>query len=1553
MSAHRLKSATSGRVPYSLVAIVVLASMLLLGSYLSVVSVYQTSETSSDSPELTQQAVDQAEAEIEQAAHFDLMNATAQILASSQYGSGGSAPLDLLNASVNTLFKSSLISLGLNGAGLTIGTVTVNAVGWGINVTYAQGQVEDTVSSISLQSEPYNPGFPLASAVNTELPNALSATQDNVYPMTVGYVNLVANNAAGGSGESVTYSFTTTLQSEVGLLESQAAQFSDASYGSDGSFSRLVTYLSTTLGELRALAGYGSGGYPGPHADTTVSADTAPSVLTLSDFSDALNLSILLESLQYFRSFDSAAVGSVISGIPAGAYQTLLERYVYNGTIDTAALYLLLLNSSTTDGGSYGIGEIATGEGIAAAVDSFADRYKFDLLQQFWDTNVVDPTLTEPVVDWGLFDSQSDSYYENMLNQWISDYQNWLGITLTSIPQVSNTAVITPEYNVSGPCNYTILPEGSITVATNGVQSLEDLILGSVGGTITLNNGDTLNWAPDAFNLWENVTINCNADQGNPGPGGCWQDGLTGNPEQVGYYVVNESLLGEYNAAANATRDTLGEAERNTLTIILEDLSNAMDTKSTAVTDQNLKGLLDYMAYLADMDGNNYTLAQAGLPNLATLQGIATALNDTSYSLLANGSSAIFSGPFLWALENFTKQATNPAWQDSAWINGAAHPDLITSDTNSVGANPWTVTDVARMTSREWFQAIYNLYYATSGAISPWPVGEINGVPMDANQYDVVSNGVEHNPPPDYYQPDWAMNVQNETYISAMAWMGWQWPNGYECGFPNGNCGDTARFNGNFATGGGVCDTSSSPAYQAALAWWYGTVSYSTHTNEEGTGLPSHTWNHVKADVLQALGFGNTKGVDSIHPSVTTSFNNIVNNTGDAYWGCTTQNPTCPTDDQGNFTNWILKYIAPPILADINSMGETGGWLYQLYNSSLSWLENGTNVSGTIYKPTLDRDLPYSLWWGNSSGAAANEALFNESLSGMQLTTSAGTLSWVAPSTTVHLVDAQDDSSNMGIAPFVTTWEMSVYGSASIQLTSERASLARGGILYPTQLNLTVPLNFISNVTLYTPWPLEGTWDEQPLTVVMTRGYFGFEGNDYGTTAASLLPGVYISPELDNLIMETAPVSRIANSEGSGLADLLAGLPDKGVGGSASWAENLTILENTTNYDLSRTAGFETTLRNTMANILPVIDTFNAKLPLGRAPLPTTLTSNIAAASNAYFGSNLLVDLLAGQQCLAYFDTAQAPTSCGTAFVNYAPSLAYALDLSGQRAGVSYSVDNQYPHVAPNPMVHGFSGSWGDTNGSAHTVVAGWQEFNTPYELTLSGPSALTVYASTSLTNANLPVPYISPTAVEPATLSVFGTSALPPAASSAFTRSVNTWLPAVSNFNSYISEQLYAAGYLYDDLTGNAPDYVGAVTQFGYSTLLQLTALHEQNYSLYEMNKAGLFGNQVQVASSMLPFLAWFEANARALASDLGGSSADPTVLSSASPLVLSDTFRGVTYTEGMASSPFMDSYSSPNLAFTEADLGGASGGLTDAPVIDVGGWTPDWGISGALTID
>ena len=1575
--ARRIHRSRSGRVPYSLVAIVILASVLALSLDLSAVETLQGTYLSFDTPENTQAALSQVEGEIVQAAHFDLLNATAQVLAQSSFANGVGAPLNLLNVTTNQYFHGSLMNLSLvaPAGGQVIGTTNVRVLHWGINVTYAEGTVVDPTNAItSTPVDATSVGMGTLSIPNPTYPDALATTQENLYPMAIGTVSLLAADGYANSTETTSYSFSTTLQSEIGLLESKSAQFSDDAFGAGGGFARLVAYLATTLAQVRALAGYGSGGYPGPHATSTVAQPGTPSILTTSDVDNATSFAILLESLRYFRSFDPNAVTSFTSSLPPGAVQTLIDRYIANGTVDGASLFVLLMNSPSLP---YGIGNISSGEDTAQAIYSFADRFVYDILWQFWNNQTMDPTLTNPVADWNLLLAQHEPYAEARVVQWLTDYKNWLGVTVAGIPRVEGDATIPALTGNFGGCTYYLFPGGDVEVSAPQISGLESLIMGLVQEVdITLANSTGFGngvyhyyYAPGIYPIYDNLSI---ADPYG-GHSFCeWAfsapDGQfcgIGSPEEQGYYVTDRSLLWEYNKACSPWANGCANwppapgtpTYFNTLRELVLNTTASIANKSATPTVLTQKGYLDYVAFQGMKDGNNYTGAQVGFPSLATTAGIGYSLN-SSYSYLTNGSDAILRGPLTTAANKFSTQATNNTTVDQWWIYGAAHPDLQpAADTPGPNAGiAWTMTDIARATSRLSFQELYGLWYGSQGTIPNAPWFPLTYQAMDSANYNIVSTGIHHVPPLPGREPDFFMMTQNETYIEMLCWMDEYFSdcqNDGEIAGENG-FGDTAAAP-QPAYGQGFCGFGNlGAAYADAMNNWW-------DPGNRGTPTAWATWQLVARVVTQAmdgvvngpnsLGGGIAGGFATVHQQLTSSWWSVKNDTGNAYWACGYTAATCPAYDSGNFTRWILAHIAPPIINDTNALGRMNGWLHQILNSTDTWLNTGANTTGTIYRPTFAGQSPYQFWYGNRTTASENAAIFQEALSGMEMRTSAGTLSWQAPRTTVHLVDPQDVNSNMGIAPYTTTWEIAVHGTTDVQLNATRGSLGADGALLPSQLNVTIPLNFVANATIYTPWELGSGWDPNPSPLpgdpvpVETRGLLGLTGHDYGN-APNFLPGIYLSPTLDSAILTSSVAARISDSNGLLLAGLFAGLPDRVVGGSGAWAENLSLLETTTNSDLAATTGYYlTSVSNDMTTMANLV---NARYR-GTAPDPLTAHDG---ASNGYFGQNFELDL-AGK-CLAYYDSYVNPGTCGdsTSFPAYAPESAYNLGFSGTRVSTGMAVDDQYNGPAPTLNVHGFRGTWDGTSAGNYALNGTWQEFTQPYTLVLTGPAAAPALASSVSDYAALAEPYYGPLSSSPAVLSAWGDGGLPPALASAFQRSVGTWLPSPGVFENYVSEQLYQAGYLYDSLAVTNPTYQPGVTSFGWSTLLNLTASHGQNYSVYVQDPNGLYGNASQL-SNAISFLAWYELNHRALAYDLGAPSADPTVLSTATAYVLANAYRNVSFVESSATSVTLLSWAAANMAFTEADLGGASGGLYNVPTVEIGGTAPAtaWGYSGTLS--
>ena len=1515
-----------GRVPYSFVALVVLSSIFTLSVYLEQVALVTTSQSSYDVPGLTQGALEQAEAEVSAVAQQDLMQSEVGLLSA-----GTNPQLNLLNQTLNTAFTKSMATLGLsNPQGQMIGNVVIRAESWGINATFAEGAVQDSVPQVVSQSGLANPSLPLGSVANTANVTRYATTEEPVYPMAVGQVMLTALDGSSGERLTVPYSFSVSVQSEVGLLEAQSSEFSDASRGPSGGLAKLDQYILTTLGELRALAGYGSGGYPGYQASTGISGPAGSSILSASDFHNAESLAVLLQSLRYFRSFDAGAVNSLLSSISPGPYQQLLDRYVYNGTIDPATLFLLFLDGQ----GGWSDGWIASGEGLAGAIYSFADRFKFDLLQQFWRNQTVDPTLNEPVASWPTIVANGNNYAMKMLFEWLWDYGTWLGVANQSLPAYDNTVNIAPMVGTSNGCTYVLFPGGSIETSDPGVPNLANLILGSpqeetiqlpgpTPGTLIPYN-DYL--APDNFQIWENVSI----DQ--PGapyyvPANYWID----FNENATYITTHDSLLLEFNPTDTSLYDP-GAIDR-TLHSILVDTSNSMQHKSTTASQVANKGYLDYVASQGDMVGGNSTLTGAGLPDLGTAPGRNTALN-TSYSYLTNGTSSLFKGPFSSALTNFSGSVGNPANVSNWWVSGASHPALAgtgnpTSTLNG-GAN-WTMSAISSYAASEWFQMLYTLWYGSGGTIpvNPPPVADINYNNMDASQYNVLTPGVEQNPPAPYREPNFEVNVMNETFVSVYCWITGL-GTGIGCGgeaynYEGNFCPNTLRFfqsclagtannNGNYYFGAGCgFGNNANQAYQNALTNYY----------DVGTGGLANMWHVVRTAVTQSL----QGGIDQIHQLLQSSWENVYNNTGDANWG------------GQNFTNWILKYIAPPVLNDTVAMGTSGGWLTGLYQSTDRWIQASANLTGTVVQPWIDRGRPYSFTLGNASLETADAQVFQESLSNMTLAFEGGAFSWSVPQFTVHLVDPQNDSSNMGIAPFETTWSVSLQGAMDLTLTSSRESLLSGGVLEPTILNVSLPVDSSALLAIYTPWPLSSGWDPTPNplpgdpTLLETRLLLGLEGHDYHSSL-DLLPGVYPSVPLDALLMETAAVGRVATGEGNLLANLLAGLPELADGRSAQWSQNLTALELTTNADLAATGGaFLSASQQNFARIS--LDLASA----AQGGVPATFI----LGGNGFLGYNATVDT--DRDVWNYY----APLPAG---LLYNPSQEYSLAFQGSRVGDAFTVDN--PYMGANPGTNGFNGTWGTSAAGTYQLEAGWSEFGQVYTLDLQGPSAPAPTVGGARSYLSLAVPYLFGIrgGGYPATIAVEGQGGIPSAGLTAFVGSLPPTGSSIT-FPAYQTQQTYAAGRFYDALLSGGVPPMGSVSSFGYSTDLDLGPGTTANYSLTLENRTGSLLSSNATMATLESFLRWFDDNAEPLAYSLGAPTPYFTALSRLPANLLGPTFRNVTLTwnEGNTLLPAY-AWAGPNFAELEADLGGAGGGMGNSPTLEIGGGSPGgWGFSGTLT--
>ena len=1028
--------------------------------------------------------------------------------AAQEISSQGTFAFSSLNAPVQAAFQNYLQAIFLENStycrnGDPVGPYVVCLTAYTMNVTQPPLQGQGFVPTFGGENGALN-----TSAV--EVPFQVGITTESPFLGVEGVLDL---EVFGGNGflASGSYPFLQTTQVPLGLFDSSFNLWEASLSGPDSEFSRLAQYMLTSIAEIRALAGTGSGGPNGPDSGTEVSQ-----ILTPQDVFLAANLSLLLTTLTTFRTVNPADLAALWPGLPGGTLRSLLEGAVGNGTVDAATLFLYL--EGKTNGVDWGSLPVATGAELAQSIRSFSDRFTFDLYRSFWGNNAVDPTLQEPVVPWSvLLHAYLGDWMEARLLQYLGDYGSWIGGQLVNaieaVPSgATSTTAETYSAEVScradsngqvyhlGNFSYTLLPAVSLSVSVDSplsaVQSGAPPILDLLYG----NSSPSWPFQPAPLRLYANLSLPNGTNMG--GSGASYDPVLT-------YQVVDRSFLGEYSSTANSATDVVNWTYRQ----LLLDLANVTGEMSIVPAQAG------YLATIASSVASNPTFGTPPtLGGSLPVPGTGSAnVTNSSWGYLANGVPALFAqgsgalGQSLGALAGMT-----PSHVDSWFSNGAEHLGALSSSppnplaTNSLG-------DAARLAVRLYYQLDYALFYGFEGNISTTtPVWR----PPTAT-FSWTSGGDTPNPPSGGGGgPDFAQDVQTDTYGRIYDWVS------------NNTLGPSwnVSFNG---LGGSYSGWSSAPPLCPASGGytWYDLGPY-----------------HAAAVAFYSGGLWNFLASQLSKPAVAASYGTVQNTVGSA-WAHVVM---FTGRDQwssyqvgsGGFGLSLQDTLGAAYLVPDTTAMLVGpnSWMTQLYDSSASWIGVNDQVHSVTYRPTILSDRPFLLWPGlwdtaSSQGEVVPVAMPQVDLS-MYDAYPNGPPTFCeplcAPQVTVHFVDAQNTSTNMGAAPFQTTWTVGIQAKASVALTDPSVLLPGSGGARPMTLSAQAAIDAFFPVNVFTPWPLQsgagGAPSDPPLE--LARSYLGY--NELIPPGVSIPQYSYDYCPYMGLVMGTVRATACVNAQAPG-----------------------------------------------------------------------------------------------------------------------------------------------------------------------------------------------------------------------------------------------------------------------------------------------------------------------------------------------------------------------------------------------------------------------------------
>ncbi|MDE1821069.1 MAG: hypothetical protein KGI98_09545 [Euryarchaeota archaeon] len=1457
-----------GRVPYAFAALVVGLALLLLVSSLLSSEVLWTGGITGHDTEIVDQAMTSAVAMLEENASEALLGELAHLLEG-----GANPPLQLLNSSVAsdvqqyvaTAFHGSTTHSPLCPSGRDMGPATVCVLSFWVGVTFPSWQGNGLAPNVAPTPPDAGSAWPAmpGQEVSTTGFSVPAQVNETPFPAVVGAFVLSAVDPSGTSTVA-SYPFLRTETVPLGLLESSSDLFTADLTGPDGGFARLAAYILSTVAELRALLGYGSGGYSGP--DTGATTGVAE-VLTPADVANAGALAVMVETLYTFHATDPSAVTLFGNSLPP-RFSSLLHAAL-QGRIDGAALFLYL---ESTPGSLWSNENVAVGETLAQAISSFSDRFTFDLLHTIWGAQTVDPTLREPVADWAFVWSLTSQWAQARLSQYMTQYRSWMGSQLSHLTSYTGTSpvgIMGAWADQDGPGDllcyypstggpiwvgipdfYTIFPGGSYSATTGAVGNTTSLVLGNPNAAAPYN--------PAPYVVKTTLKINA-------------QGGPSTIKHTFDYTLVDSSLLGEY-----TTSTPTNGASNDTLTQLLTDLSWSMSTP--AGSSLSSPGYVPYVA--GWMDGqvpSGLSTSSVGVPDPTSPLQLGPSGAGSTY--LQDGVGSLYSGPFASALS--TLAADEPTQSSSWFVQGAEYPRGLGSGPNQGDAN--SLLDIARLAVRLWTMMDYNLYWGGIGQITPiytfGPVSYQQQAPYDER----ISS-----PPAPYSFPDLPQDLQVSAFDDIYKWISTHTASP-SCSY------DSACQAGYY---GAICVSPWGPGsgYFNALALYFWN--------------PQGVWDALAPSTLTVAAGSVGRVASQAQPALVSAWAD----TGNAHW------------NSAYFRSWVEQSLGgSEVLPDMASLAST--WAPELYGNAQSWNSRVLDEHTLVDQPTLLGGLPFQAWQGNRSQAVAGGGLLDEGPPQVSLALRGTTLGLSPPLETLQFVDPQDRSSDMGISPFQTTWDVRYSSTVDLVLTVPGDPVLPGPSgPEPTRLALSVPLHAEFPVTVVTPWPLETGAQGVPSdpTLTYTRGLTGIEGADVHVARnPDFLPGTYVSPTLIDLLGRVGIVGGEVLGETTADASLLSALPDTAASGGPGAAEGLGD-----GLDYATNAMVATDQQGNSASVRGDMGTMNSLL--SRIGFPSLLYLN----NYAFLGDNLSLTLQ-GTYVATFGEGTNAASVLDASLTFSASALSF----------ISVDYDNAYAPYTFS-LVHTPNGA----TGLGLQLRAGWLRWGVTSSLALTapggGPAGPSGGGPTAL--GALYVPALG-TTVPSADLYEQGSPSLPSPAAGAYSRSVGEWLSsygptAPPTFDEVVSAEQFAFGYYYDSVRQSGLS--GTLDRIDLGVSLGLGNTWSSGSIAYAPGGA-------VTAAGLETFLEWAVSANRPLAYALGEPTPDEQVIAQLPPSLLASVFWNDSLGGcggGLGSCPavgdvyanYPGAFSSPNLAAIESDLGGLGGGLSNHPEVILGGNGP-----------
>ena len=327
-----LRGDASGRIPFALVAVLLLMSAGLT-------AVYSAQLAREDTERRAEEARMAALVRVSDLVHEEVQE-QAQRIALQAIAAGIDGTVN--ESRVRTVFRDGFADYVARHFPRVVRTIRVDVTEYGAAVHLLQGRTEDLVASNRSRTERFL-GVDLV-VPDTATEDRWAEVSRTAYEVVVGSVDYTLETEGTTLRRSLP--LRTVVPLPAPLMQGALSRGARSGLGDVSGVGHTVKAIVATLVQYRVLSGYASAARP---------ETTTRDVLTPRDVELAVNLALLLEQVRLFRTFDRDAADAAdaargpLPPIPADLAPSredrslahLLDVYAANGTLDAVDLYAI------------------------------------------------------------------------------------------------------------------------------------------------------------------------------------------------------------------------------------------------------------------------------------------------------------------------------------------------------------------------------------------------------------------------------------------------------------------------------------------------------------------------------------------------------------------------------------------------------------------------------------------------------------------------------------------------------------------------------------------------------------------------------------------------------------------------------------------------------------------------------------------------------------------------------------------------------------------------------------------------------------------------------------------------------------------------------------------------------------------------------------------------------------------------------------------------------------------------------------------------------------